>query len=262
MSDSVPISTLADLTNRPIITATPVSSSDHEAWRNDLETRVANLNDAMADEENNRAGSSPPTDNTVRGRLYADTTNASRVILKLDPDGSGADDEVATRLEAFRIAFATGGTATHKLMGVINSQFTEVGNVGAGADTLMSFTLPANTLDTDGKALRIRAAFKGNGVDNVTLTFIFGATGFTIRSGTSITTAEARLAVDIIVIRTSSNNQLMSGVSIEGSTAASNGSKETATDTGNIGVQFQGENTSDATNDAIIQQSMIVELLN
>ena len=115
MSDDVPISTLSDLTSRTITTGAKIDVSDHNAWRLDNESRVADLNDVAADLESNHAKSSAPTDNAVRGKLWADIANAGRVVLKVDPDGSGADDEVATRLEAKQISFATGGTATHKI---------------------------------------------------------------------------------------------------------------------------------------------------
>ncbi len=87
------ISALSDLTNRTISAATTVSSSDHEAWRNDLEGRVSDLNDVAADLENNHAGTSAPTDNAVEGKLWADTTNDPAELL-FDPDGSGADIRV------------------------------------------------------------------------------------------------------------------------------------------------------------------------
>jgi len=131
------------------------SSSDLNTIFTAFQTGVNNLNDVMADLEDNYASSSAPADNTVRGKLYADTTNAGRVILKLDPDGSGCDDEVATRLEAQHINFATGGTATHKLMGAIDVNSATATPRTTAGDFDEAYTMPANTLNVDGQAVRV-----------------------------------------------------------------------------------------------------------
>lgn len=44
-----------------------------------------------------------------------------------------------------------------RVSGVVDSQFTPIGNTGAGPDTLMTYTLPANSLAVDGDSLRITA---------------------------------------------------------------------------------------------------------
>ena len=93
MSDNTPDSTLSSLVNRPIVTLTPVSSSDNEAWRNDLEGRVDDLNSALKDNSNHRAGSSAATDNAVEGQIKCDTST-DPAVLKMDPDGAGADTPI------------------------------------------------------------------------------------------------------------------------------------------------------------------------
>ena len=45
---------------------------------------------------------------------------------------------------------------------LLSSQFTVVGNVGAGTDSLMAYTLAANTLKRNGDALRIFCAGRCN----------------------------------------------------------------------------------------------------
>jgi len=93
MSDDKPDSELTSLTNRAITTKTLVSSTDHEAWRNDIEGRVDDQIANAKDNSNHRAGTSAPTDNTVEGQIWADTTT-DPAVLKFDPDGSGADTPI------------------------------------------------------------------------------------------------------------------------------------------------------------------------
>lgn len=93
MSDDKPVSNLTSLVNRTVTAESKVSSTDHEAWRNDIEGRVTDLNEAVTDEANNRAGTSAPTDNTVEGQIWCDTTTDPAVPM-FDPDGAGAADPI------------------------------------------------------------------------------------------------------------------------------------------------------------------------
>ena len=63
-----------------------------------LRSGIVDVNDVLADLQKNFAGASAPTDNTVEGGLWADTTN-NPLDLKLDPDGSGADHIILTHIE-------------------------------------------------------------------------------------------------------------------------------------------------------------------
>ena len=92
MSDNKPDSEQTSLTNRSVVAGTTVSSTDHEAWRNDIEARIDDLIAGLKDNSNHRAGASAPTDNTVEGQIYCDTTT-DPATWKGDPDGSGADSE-------------------------------------------------------------------------------------------------------------------------------------------------------------------------
>lgn len=150
------ISALADVTGHNSFTKGVLTSSDLNNAFGDIQDAIADLNDVAADLEDHHAGSSAPSDNAVRGKLWADTTNSGRVVLKLDPDGSGADDEVLTRLEAYRISLATGGTGTHKVSGRLTTDSTS--NSAAGSTgVLTSYTLPADTLDADAKLIYVVA---------------------------------------------------------------------------------------------------------
>jgi len=100
MSDNKAVSALTDVTatKTGVASGSLADASEVSTYMDDQTARIADTNDALADEENNRAGTSAPTDNTVEGRLWADTTN-DPLDLKLDPDGSGADHIILTHVE-------------------------------------------------------------------------------------------------------------------------------------------------------------------
>lgn len=59
---------------------------------------------------------------------------------------------------------------------VLNVNTTSVGNVGAGTDNLMSYTLPADTMDTDLQSVTIEAwGTVANNANNKTINLLFGA---------------------------------------------------------------------------------------
>ena len=195
-------STLIDLTDRPVTGGT-ITSSDHEAWRNDVEARVAALNDAAQALASNQSGTS--SIESIRGSIFADTTNTGRVIWKGDPDGAGNDDEFLTRLEAYRVSLATGGTATFKLGGVINVQTTSASLSSTTSATIMEYAVPANTLDANGKFLHVVAfGTKANTNGALSLVTQFGAGVITTHT---ISAACTRWCIEFYVVRTGAGTQ-------------------------------------------------------
>ncbi len=159
-------------------------------------------------------------------------------------------------------AFSTGGSDTHKAMGVIDSQFTEIGNVGSGDDDLMSYTLPADTLDVNGKAIRITAWGLGNGIDNVSLRLWFGSIviGFVIPNNpTSNWYSTAVVIRGGVGIQTYGISGLNGIITVMGEGTSFNPAQD---ETAAIIIKFSGANNSDTSNDAVTQQGMIVEILN
>jgi hypothetical protein len=69
-----------------------------------------------------------------------------------------------------------GGGAAYSLGGTLTNVTTAVGNVGAGEDTLMSYTLPKNTLGNAGDKLEIEAfgTLAANG-NSKTIKLYFGS---------------------------------------------------------------------------------------
>ncbi len=154
---------------------------------------------------------------------------------------------------------------------VFDTQYTEVGNVGADEDDLMSFTIPVNVFDKDGKVIRITASgkFAHTGVKQLSLKLHFGATSIELYN---VNTGDAGdWWVEVIIIRTGSNTQqfktlfyrdnlsndtlTQAGIVVEDTAA-------TETDSGTIIVKFTGEHVGGSTNDLVTQALMIVEELN
>ncbi len=415
MSDNKPDSEQTSLTNRPIVAGTTVSSTDHEAWRNDLEGTTDDLIAGLKDNSNHRAGTSAPTDNAVEGQIWANTTT-DPAKLYADLDGAGADTQIITtddsasataegiselatiaeidtgadagrtitpaglagsalqttadgavpkstynaqsvlvavsdntpvaqavaasefvgrkaagnvgamsKAEALAVlnvedgadvtdatnvnaagavmeadydaqtilmaaaddtpAAVTMGASTfagRKAAGnvgamsvaealavlgveagalatrILNANTTQVGNVGAGEDDLMSYTLPAGKLASDGNALRITAwGTTATAGKTVTVKFYFGSAALSVWGSFG----DDAWFVDCIVSRVGANSQTIIGflkttnykqpLYVIGSEAMS----------GSIVLKMTGENTTDATNDAIQQSGMLVELM-
>lgn len=132
------------------------------------------------------------TSNGPMGRIPTGTSKQA-----LHPDGSGGyvwKDTTAVP------------TVTASPIQMLSVQYTDASNVSTGETDLLSYTLPANTLASDGDRIVIEAIFTtvSNG-DSKSLKFYFGGstqdyTSSTIASG-------ATLKSRITIIRTGSNTQ-------------------------------------------------------
>jgi hypothetical protein len=126
-------------------------ATDVTDWMTDVEARIAAINDALQALATSQSGASAPA--ALEGELFFDTDDNQWLG---DPDGSGHDDEFATRLQAYLIDFATAGTATGRPWLLIHKDFVAVSKAGA-TGVLMTHTLPAGTLAIDNQVLRITA---------------------------------------------------------------------------------------------------------
>jgi hypothetical protein len=136
---------------------------------------------------------------------------------------------------------------------ILNVQYTDASNVSTGETNLLSYTLPANTLVSDGDFVTIDAIFTtpANG-NSKSMKFYFGGvthdyTSSTIANGATIT-------FRIIVIRTASNAQRIQISRITGYSDFPAYYTTTETDTNNIVIKFSG---TGAASDDITQRTMI-----
>jgi len=143
---------------------------------------------------------------------------------------------------------------------VQNVNTTPVGNVGAGEDNLMTYTLPANTIKTAGSQLQIQATgtFAAN-ANNKRLRLYIGAATL-IDSGAAAINGGSWSIVSTIVRKTDNTQNAITTVT------ASNGSFTTEMTYSNPNVTLSSNQlikvTGEATaNDDIVQTMMITTYL-
>lgn len=155
---------------------------------------------------------------------------------------------------------AASGTETAKVGGVIHVDTTAVGNVGSGEDDLITYTLPANTLDTNGQIIKITAAgtTASNG-NNKTIKLYLGSTELT--SASANTPNDQDWCFEAIIIRKGSSSQvsLVKFFSNDSSDDTVDVLQDSEDLTTNLVIKCTGEATSD---DDIVQELMVIEWKN
>jgi len=156
------------------------------------------------------------------------------------------------------------GSGSAVAIGTAHVNTTAVGNVGAGTDDLMSYSLPANSLSSNGKGLRVtcwgtapvNAALK-------TLSFLFGGTS--IFSGSLDPTANAvTWRIDVLIFRTGASTQDINFAVTESSgifqaqRQACIQTTAAETDTSAITIKCTALGTS---NNDVVQEGMLVEFI-
>lgn len=161
------------------------------------------------------------------------------------------------------MVFANG--ASVPISGTMSVQTTVVGNVGGGTDDMMTYTIPANTLGSNGRTLRITAwGSTANNANAKTLAHSFGGSATLSQSMT--TSIAGRWKVTLVINRTASGAQDWTYEMHEGTATLSATDKSaiahgttSITDSATIVSKFTAAATAD--ND-ITQEGMIVEVLN
>ncbi len=151
---------------------------------------------------------------------------------------------------------------TNQIHKVLSTDTIEAGNTGSGEQTLMTYTMPGSTLPTSGARLRITSFFKGNGADNIMLKFHFGSSSAQIKAGALIVNSVFTYKVTVDIVRTASNAQKYSWIAHDAfGFDAAGGVGSGIMMNAAIVIKFTGENTTDATNNAIVQEYMQIEYL-
>lgn len=154
------------------------------------------------------------------------------------------------------------GSGTATLTGVLHTNTTSVGNVGTGEDDLMTYSLPANSVVTNGRGIRIKAWGSTAANSNAKRVKIhFGAV---VLEGVSLIAggAAGKWSATATIVRSGSSAQRYSSDFLEnrgGSvTLNTDCGTLTQTETGAITIKCTGTATAD--ND-IVQEGMIVEYI-
>lgn len=164
------------------------------------------------------------------------------------------------------LVLAGAGAGTVPVSGLISVNTTVVGNVGGGTDNLMTYSLPANSLSSNGRGVRITAwgATANNG-NAKTLDLLFGATVLTAQAMT--TSIAGRWWIQSVVFRTGSNAQDYTTYLRESTTTFGTTNDRSKivhgtlsqTDSGAITIKCTGAATS---NNDITQEGMLIEWFN
>lgn len=147
-----------------------------------------------------------------------------------------------------------------RIGGVLETNTTEVGNVGVGEDNLMTYTLPGFSLQKTGDSVRVRAAgvFAAN-ANNKNVKLYFGATVVVTTGALAFNGTE--WSIDAIIMRDGAAAQKASGTLITNDAllpVTTNYIAPGETMTGAITIKCTGEGTS---NNDIVQEMFIIEYL-
>lgn len=186
------------------------------------------------------------TDNTL-GHLQSQTLSNGQLLV-----GSTGANPQATTLTSGNGVTVTNGAGSITLNAdtkVLNSQFTQIGNVGTGEDDLMSYTIPASTLSADGMSVRWRSG--GNFAANANGKRIRGyIDGNLFIDTTSVATNGGSWGTECEVMRRSSTTAILTCIFtlIDGVGASINApitTQANATWANNVIIKWTAEATSD-----------------
>lgn len=188
--------------------------------------------------------------------LFQNFPNGFRLI-----DGSYLNKLFGGNVATTPAVAAGSGGSTVNPAGVLSANLTSTGN-GANTteDTLLTFTLPAKTLSTAGKGLKIRAW--GNtaaNADNKTIKLYFGSE--VIVTPTAATSGKG-WELELEVYKTGANTQVVFGsgqVDVTPVTTLVTTGAEA--DTATITIKVTGQAGTANAND-IVAKGLIVEMLN
>lgn len=174
------------------------------------------------------------------------------------------DDGTTVTLPNASVRTAGAGSGTGTLVGTLNVNVTPVTTTDQSEDNLMTYTLPANTLNADGKAIRIRAQFTSSAnANNKTFALYFGATKLVLttaaNTGSLLCSAEAVVVRTGAATQTSSSTYLVGAASVAAIQSGVNAATPGETLSGTVVIKGTGINAIAGT---ITQTLMTVEILN
>lgn len=143
--------------------------------------------------------------------------------------------------------------------GAIAVVSTAVANAGSGTDDLQSYTLPANVLSVDGRALRITAwGTTANTAAAKTVTLNVGSQ--VVMTQALTTNLAATWRISALVIRTGSNTQDIFAELLQLTTIIHKQTLTAGTQTDTLAITIKGTGTATNDND-IVQEGLLVEIV-
>jgi hypothetical protein len=143
--------------------------------------------------------------------------------------------------------------------GALSVGTTAVGNVGAGTDTLQTYSLPANTLNGNGRSIRITAwGTTTNNVNAKTVTLDFGSQTIMTQALTASIAGTWRISA--IVARTGSGTQDIFAELLQLATIIHKQTLTAGTQTDTAAIVIKTTGTATTDND-IVCEGLLVELI-
>jgi hypothetical protein len=175
-------------------------------------------------------------------------------------DGTLTQSEWIHLIEEVEAIEAALGVNLSKVDHVLFATTTAVTVQSTTTETnLITFSVPANTLNADGRGLRIRAAgLTGATSNNKTIKFLFGAASV---SSSAVALNATSWFADVTILRSAANAQQIGGLITRASDGSLRGvtASGTETDTGAITAKFSAIPATSSANDSITQNWMTVE---
>jgi len=178
------------------------------------------------------------------------TKDAANGILGLDANARVASDQ----------AFSTGGSDTHKAMGAIHVDTSEVSRTTTGV--LMSYTLPANTLNANNKLIRFTAWGESTGSNAQKTVGVRTGTTPTSRRANVLIAGTLRWSIIGMIVRTGT------GATLDQYVFAFSGSAIAHSEVFSTDLDLTTDQTIDFflssinASDNIKQMGLVIELLN
>lgn len=195
---------------------------------------------------------------------------ATATAPRVEAEGSDTNIDLELRGKGTGHAVVPAGTpgvtaTTARAGGVLNTQYTAVGNTAdTNEDNLMSYTVPANVLGSNGDSLHIEAwGDFANSVNTKRLKLKFGATTIVDSTALAFNTTVRVWRISCDIIRTGAATQIANAVLLVGDTLldllTSNGAP-TETLSGTVALLLTGQCNA-ATANEIRQLGQRVEWL-
>jgi len=202
------------------------------------------------------------TDDTVQDQLDTKANQADLgTMADQDADNvaiTGGSIEDVTISNSNVTIRAGGSVVDIPLGGTLTVDTTSVGNVGAGEDTLITYSMAANTLNLDGNFLEIFAwGITAANANNKTIKLKFGTT--TLLDTGAVAANNANWSITSKIIRTAAaTQQVISSIISDNSLIIDSSTFTASTEdlTTSLSILCTGEAT---TNDDIIQKGLIVK---
>ena len=187
-----------------------------------------------------------------------DNTGGNPIFLRIS-----ADDYLSLRTTGITARAGAQSDVAVRVGGVYAFSSAQVGNVGAGEDTLYTTTIEGGTLDVDGKIIKIEAGgIIGNSAATKQIRVRFGSAGVNLAfdSAAAYTLAQRTWTLSVTIQRTGATAQVsfgefntgLSGVML-GNTHVEAGLDQTLS--GDVDLTITGEATN--TNDIVIGSSVV-----